>query len=63
MLDTQLLLQIFLSPTNTVCGGMGGGYTVFTSIRLSVHLSVHDVSVFHYLEKAMIEFHNIWQIH
>ena len=42
-------------PPQTVCALRTG--TVFTS----VHPSARDILVFRYLEKAMTEFHNIWQ--
>ena len=44
-------------------GWGGGGVYCFMSIPLSIRLSVHNVLVFQYLEKVMLEFHKILQTH
>ena len=54
-----------------LCWGGGGRGCILFSPRPSVQPSIHpsfrpsvrDVLVFQYLEKAMMEFHKIWQTH
>ena len=41
----------------------GGGVYCFHVVLPYVRLSVCDILVFQYLEKAMTEFHKIWQTH
>ena len=68
------LHSIFIPPAKCVCWGLlyppancvcGGGGILFScpSIHLSVRLSIRNVLIFQYLEKAMPEFHRIWQTH
>ena len=60
-LSVGLQSVILIHPVNCV---LWEGYTVFTlSVRPSVIPSIRDVLVFQYLEKAIMEFHKIWQAH
>ena len=56
----SLCYPILFIPMQIMFMGGWGGYC-FHIVRLSVVPSVCDVLVFQYLEKAMMEFHKIWQ--
>ena len=58
----SLKMKASLYPMQTVFvgGGVWGGYTVFPSIHPFVRLRCF---YFQYLEKAMVEFHKVWQTH
>ena len=50
---------IIIPPANPVCGG---GVILFSHCPF-INLSIHNILVLQYLEKAMTEFHKIWETH
>ena len=52
------LIGVFIPPANCACVCVCGGGILFSRCP-----SIRDALVFQYLEKAMMEFHQIWQIH